>query len=536
MDFYSHLKQTQDNVSITENGAIGYKTTGKELTDFFFKVSSFRNLKDIELEQECDKLVKSADPYLLKLAFYIRDAREGLGERRLFKQMMNALIKANFEGKKEFFQNVITKWIPLYGRYDDLFLFMDTPYELDMMGFIQDTLVSDLKNLAEGKPITLMAKWLPSINASSKESKKLGRTVARALDLTERDYRKTLSKLRAYNNVVEIQMCAKEWGAIDYNKVPSKANIKYKNAFLRNDEERRRQYLNDLVRGVDKEGKEVKINSTVNTPHEVLHMYNHIDWSWWGDRSTLVSPYDEAVEQLWKNLKELPGLKDTIVVRDDSGSMTSTINGTRVTAYEVATALGIYCAEHNTEAYKNKIISFSQTPKYLDFSDSSKYGSLHSKYAYLVKHSEVANTNIKAVFDLVLKTAVENKLPAEELPAQILIISDMEFDSCGGRSCGISLFNQIASDYAQYGYKLPKLVFWNVCGRTGTIPCKQNDAGVILVSGFSQNVLNLVNRGETDPYISIVKELDTERYSDIPLYAKLDTRVKKEKYKSPLEK
>ena len=144
------------------------------------------------------------------------------------------------------------------------------------------------------------------------------------------------------------------------------------------------------------------------------------------------------------------------------------------------------------------------------------------------------NTIEKMVIES-LKNVGWKYIPAEELPKQIIIISDMEFDSFG-RGCNISLFSQIANDYAQYGYKLPKLVFWNVMSRTGTIPCKQNEAGVILVSGFSQNVLNLVNRGETDPYISIVKELDTERYSEIPLFKAKLGRNKKSDYISPLEK
>lgn len=525
-DFYSKMKSTQDNTSITENGAVGYKTTRHALADFNFKVASYRSdmakgVKDFK------DVLNEGEEFVLKYLFYLRDAREGIGERDLFRATLIEFVKANFENKDEII-DLIIKETPEYGRFDDLLSLMGTAYEGKVVDFFKAQLKQDFENYKANKSISLLAKWLPSENASNSETVHLARKLIKAFGTTPRDYRKTLSALRAYLDVVEVKTCSKDWEGIDYNTVPSKANIKYADAFLRNDETRRRQYLSDLNRGVDKDGNVVKINATVNTPHDVLHMYASTDR--WGYRMSLKS-YDETIEQLWKNLKQVPGLKDTIVVRDDSGSMTSTIGNTNISAYEVATALGIYCAEHNSEAYRNKIITFSETPRYLDFSDEKHFGSLHSKYEFLLKHSEVANTNVEAVFDLILATAVENKLDASELPAQILIISDMEFDSCcyagnnrgsywyGHRDNGVnvSLFSNIANKYAQYGYKLPKLVFWNVNSRTGTIPCIQNEAGVILVSGFSQNVLSLVNSGKTDPYDALIDELGKERYANIPL-------------------
>ena len=519
-DFYSKLNATQSNVSITENGAVGYKTTSHALVDFNFKVSSYRSNLNQGLA-DFKKVLAENESYVLKYLMYLRDAREGIGERDLFRVCLSEFIKSSFKDKDKII-DIIIKSTPVFGRFDDLFVFIDTSFESKVIDFLKAQLKTDFINYKAGKPVSLLAKWLPSENASSLETKTLARKLIKAFGTSPKDYRKTLSALRKHLDVVEIKACAKDWEDIDYNTVPSKANIKYADAFLRNDETRRRQYLADLNAGVDKDGNVVKINSTTNTPHDVLHMYSASKgWYQLG-----LKAYDETIEQLWKNLKEVPGLKNTIVVRDDSGSMTSTIGNTNVTAYEVATALGIYCAEHNSEAYKNKIITFSRNPRYLDFSDPKKFGSLHSKYKFLNEHSEVANTNVEAVFDLILKTAVENKLDASELPAQILILSDMEFDSCAcanGIYLGshnratVSLFSHIAAKYAQYGYKLPKLIFWNLNSRTGTIPCTQNEAGVILVSGFSQNVLNLVNSGKTDPYEALIDVLDKERYESIPL-------------------
>lgn len=514
-DFYSKIGNTVDNVSVTENGAIGYRTTNHAMLDFNFKIASYRkNLKQAAADFKA--VLADNEAYALKFLFYIRDAREGVGERDLFKTCLKVLVESKSVNVDAVIETII-KETPEYGRWDDLFVLLDTKYAGLVYDTIKAQLAADFENYSKNKSVSLLAKWMPSENASAKETKRLARLFITNLGTTPKVYRTTLSTLREYLKVVEVKTCAKEWADIDYNAVPSKANIKYASAFLRNDETRRRQYLSDLTRGVDKEGNKVKINSTVNFPHDVLHMYaGHTGWY-----SVSLKSYDETIEQLWKNLKDCEGLKDTIVVRDDSGSMTSNIGGSNVSAYEVATALGIYCAEHNSEAYKNKIITFSESPRYLDFSDERHFGSLHSKYEFLLKHSEVANTNVEAVFDLILMTAVENKCTQEEMPKQILILSDMEFDYCSSSNrrshVDMSLMSHIAQKYAQCGYKLPRLIFWNLNSRTGTIPMKENEAGVVLVSGFSQNILKLVQSGKTDPYEVLLDGLKVERYENIPL-------------------
>ena len=355
-----------------------------------------------------------------------------------------------------------------------------------------------MKNNAQ---ITLLAKWMPSINTSSKETKEMAKEFCMDFKWSEKRYRKNLSELRKYLKVTERQMSLNEWKEIDYEAVPSLANLRYKDAFLRHDEERRKEYLDKLSKG------EAKINSSVNFPHDVVHKYTSTRY-WCGRYYTL--KYDETLEQLWKNLKQIDGLKDTLVVRDDSGSMTNHVGNSNVTALEVATALGIYCAEHCRDSYKNKIITFSETPRYLDFSDKT---TLCDELIYLYRHSEVANTNIRAVFQLILKTAIDNKLKQEDLPKQILIISDMEFDQ--GASYIGNPIEESQVEYKKYGYTVPKLIFWNVNSRTNTVPIKTNELGVYLLSGFSPNVLNILSDGLDNQFEALIKELD-KKYKDVP--------------------
>ena len=337
--------------------------------------------------------------------------------------------------------------------------------------------------------------------------------------MTERKYRQMLSKLRKYLKVVEVDMSSKNWSGINYEAVPSRANLIYNKAFLRNDEERRREYLGKLDKG------EVKINASTLFPHDIVHKYTL-------GRQRVPIAKDSAIEAMWKALPDMvQGHGNTIVVADGSGSMTTNVDPkSSVTALDVANALAIYFAEHSSGQFKDKYITFSEQPKLVDFSHCD---SLHTKLQMALAHNEVANTNIEAVFDLILNTAIRNHMRQDEMPADVLIVSDMEFDRCA--TCGAAdailpgvyfhssrrtapdqrLFEVIAKRFADAGYKMPRLVFWNVDSRTSTIPVKENDLGVALVSGFSVNVVKMVMSGKTDPFECLLDILNSERYAPI---------------------
>lgn len=514
MSFMNAVRQTLNNeynVSITENGAVGYKTTGKELLDLNFAVASLRKMPDKEVAKRFMKAFCENQVLAVKWLFYARDARQGLGERRLFRVVLADLVKSNPE-----MVIPVINLIPEYGRFDDLWCLLDDNESADIIYQLVDKqLNQDWENMSAKKPISLLAKWMPSINASSAKTKEYGKKLCKALKMTEREYRKALSKLRAYLDVVEVKMSDKNWSEIKYEAVPSRANLIYNNAFLRNDEARRREYLGMLENG------ETKINASTLFPHDIVHKYMNGDM--WTAR---LKAKDATIEALWKALPDtVKGCGNTIVVADGSGSMTTTVdNNSCVTALEVANALAIYFAEHSSGQFKDKYITFSERPQFVDFSNCK---SLHDKLQKAMTHNEVANTNIEKVFDLILTAAINNHMHQEDLPANILIISDMEFDSCA--TCGANtrsysygsnrpskkLFDVIAQKYAAAGYKMPRLVFWNVNSRTGTIPVKENELGVALVSGFSVNVAKMVMSGKTDPFECLLETLNSERYAPV---------------------
>lgn len=518
------LKENIDeinNVSITENGAVGYRTTGKALLDLNFAVSSMRNETEKEIIRRFYVAYNENPVYAIQWLFYVRDVREGLGERRLFRVIIKALANCKqYDAEDNITIDIVkalinSNSISEYGRWDDVLCLLDTPVKDNVISIIKSTLASDVASMKENKKITLLSKWLPSANASSKETKRYAKIIISSLGITEKEYRKTLSRMRSYIKVVEVDMSAKNWTNINYSTVPSRANLIYNNAFLRNDEERRREFLEALKSG----NENVKINAGVLYPHDIVHKYINPNEFW---SNYYLTETEETVEQLWKALPDMVNGNDTtLVVADGSGSMTSIIGNTSVSCLEVANALAIYFSERAKGEFKNKYITFSEKPQLVDFTGCK---SLLDKIQVAIKHDECANTNIEAVFNLILTTAVNNKMTQDEMPKNILILSDMEFDSCVTMNTvdswslnkpTNSLFDKFKKSYEQAGYKLPRLIFWNICSRTGTIPVKENELGVALVSGFSPNIVKMIMGNSLDPYALLIEVLRSPRYESI---------------------
>lgn len=498
-DFLDQMKATlmgEDyNVSVTENGAVGYKTTGKALLDMNFMVSSMRSMsvKGVEalFSAACSEDLKAAVVWL----FFARDREQGMGERRMFRICLRYLARE--------FPDIIRKcllFVPFYGRWDDLWCLLDTRLKTDVLELTKRQLTDDMKAVVHEQPISMLAKWMPSLNTSSKDTRNNAEIIRSHLGLSPKYYRKILTRLRSRLNIVETSMSSGEWDKINYSAVPSRANLIYNDAFLRHDEQRRREYLGKVEKGDE------KINASVLFPHDVLHKYT--------DGFNIASREDPAVEAMWKALPDMTAGKETcgtIVVADGSGSMTAHIGTTNISALEVANALAIYFAERLNGPFRDKYITFSLSPQLVDLGGAS---TLLGKLNIAMEHDEVANTDIMKVFMLILETALHSRLPQDQMPSNILIISDMEFDMATVTHQE-HLFEDIRKKFESAGYKLPRLVFWNVMNRSATIPMRQNSLGVALVSGFSPNIARMVFSGELDPYKNLMETLNSARYTQI---------------------
>ena len=497
MSFMEKLNNTLNNrTKLTENGALGCETSGKALVDLNFSVSSLRSKSEKEIIRLFIRAFYEDRVLAVKWLFFLRDVRGGLGERRTFRIIIRYMAGS--------FPDTVNALVPImaeYGRFDDLLCLLDSPAEEKVMSTLKAQLYEDIENMQNGRSVSLCAKWMPSANASSSESAKTAAKLQSFFGLTAKEYRKLLSALRAYLNVTETYMSAGRWGEIDYTSVSSRANIIYRNAFLLHDEERRKAYL-DAV-----QNNEARIHAGVLMPHEIAVQYTSRN-----PYSLKINAEDAALEALWQNLPDtVSGAENVLCVVDGSGSMLCPVGG-GTTALHVSNALGIYFAERLSGAYRNKFITFSSSPKYVDISSCR---TLKEKLELAFSNNDCTNTNIEATFDLILETAVRNSLKQNELPQTVLVISDMEFDAAMFRTKSEALFDTIRNKFLLRGYIMPKLVFWNVNSRTGVIPVRENKLGVGLVSGFSVNVCHMVLSNELDPYACLKKILDGERYRKV---------------------
>lgn len=509
MGFIDEIKKviaTDYQYTYTENGAKVYSSTGSALLDLNYATSSLRSADVAEVIARFAKAFAEARELAFKWLFFAGDVRKGMGERRLFKCCLWYLSEVE--------PDMTRRLLPLiaeYTRWDNLFVLLHGALASDVCALIKARLEADEDAMRKGEPASLLAKWLPSVQTKNQDDKAALEVLLAYFGLKKSEYRKRLSALRSYLKITERLMSDGKWDKIDYSAVPSKANLTYSNAFFNHDEERRQDFLRKLNAG------EEKINAEVLFPYEILHRYFS------GAKRSLLygNNYfnkmlkDVTIENLWRSLPDyVNGGKGTLCVLDGSGSMFSFVGKTELFAYEVALSISLYFAERATGEFKDKFITFSEEPRLVDLSGCS---CLLEKAVVTCDYSEVADTNIEAVFDLILSAALACKNPSD-VPDNILIISDMEFNDCACNDKGdrvlddAVLFDVIADKYAAAGVKMPRLIFWNINSRTKGVPVRVNEKGLAFVSGFSPSVCKMVLSSELDPLKCLTDILNGERY------------------------
>ena len=340
--FIEGLKGELDSKTMfTENGALAYQTAGgdgKCLVDFNFAISAMRGWDETKIADAYAKAYYENPEVALRYWAFCADCRGGLGERRTSRIIFDWLVKNQIETAKK-----LVKLIPEYGRWDSLVMLIDSPIKDTVVEIIAEQLRSDLVACREGKSFSLLAKWCPSENTSSKNTRNLATIVRKALEMSPKQYRKMLSELRMGLNIVERSISSGKWSKVDYNAVPSKANVLYRNAFMKHDKERRNKYLELLKSGDDT----VKINSSQSFPCDLVHKYIMNSGYIY---SVEVSNYDETIEQMWKALPDYVNGRgnNVLVVADTSGSMTMRIGGGSMSSWSVAQSLAIYFSERSS--------------------------------------------------------------------------------------------------------------------------------------------------------------------------------------------
>lgn len=497
MNSFMNNLEANTNYTFTENGALAHKSTLNPVYDLFALGSAYRTRSD----EDCIVLFMKAydeNPELaLKCLFWIRDCRGGAGERRFFRVVYHYLCE--IEDKNAWFN---LKNISEYGRWDDLiYIALGTKFQDAAFEILKKQLGLDI----QCKTPSLCAKWIPSENASSTKTKAAANAFRKYLGMSHKQYRKMLSILRERINIVERLMSENRWDEIEFDKIPSKAGLVYKNAFARRD-------IIAKKYETFAKSKDTKVNAATLYPYEVVAKV--IDnWGNWNPRSWIGTDVDRAmINKYWENLPDyLNGepMKMMCVV-DTSGSM---CGNSAAAPINIAISLGMYCAERLGGPFKNHYISFSSRPQLIettgiDFCD--KVGRIYDT-------NLCSNTNLAATFDLLLETA--KKSDPEDIPETIVVISDMEIDymSTGqwSEKTTQTEMEKIKAKWRAAGIKCPKLVYWNVNARHDTIL----DAGpdVSFVSGASPTIFKQVLTGKTG-WDLCLEAIDSPRYERIKLF------------------
>ncbi len=483
-----YLKQ-EANKTFTENGAATLRTTHSDCLDLFATVGALRRESEEEITDRFMRAFSEDKDIAVKLLFFTRDVRGGLGERRVFRAILKWLAESEPQTVRKNLQ-----YISEYGRFDDLLVLFGTPAEKDMLKFIKQQLDHDLAALANGEEVSLLGKWLPSINASNKDAVAMAKKIARYLCMDDATYRKALVRLRAHIRIIENNLREKDY-TFDYEKQPSKAMFKYRNAFARNDGERYNSFLNNVSTG------EAKLNVDTLMPYEIISPFFRV---------AVNDTERKSINTTWKSQKDYGNGENALVVIDGSGSM---YGGADPIPATVALSLGIYFAERNTGAFKNHFITFSENPKLVEI----KGVDILDKVRYCHSFNEIADTNIQKVFELILNAAKKNCVPQNELPKRLYIISDMEFDCCT-RGASVTNFEYAKQLFEDAGYHLPEVIFWNVASRNRQQPVTKNEQGVSLVSGCTPRLFSMIADGSVSditPYDFMMSVLCSERYEKI---------------------
>lgn len=481
MNFAEAMK-FEGRKTYTENGATAYNSTGEACLDLFGTIGALRKRPTSEVESLFVEAFKENPLMATKILFYARDIREGCGERKVFRDLIKYLAKYH---KEAIIPNL--DLIGVYGRYDDLYALIGTPVEDEMWVAMKKQFEEDVDNYKKGNAISLLAKWIKTPDASSKATRELGIKTSIKLGYKVYDFKRILRNLRKHIDIVEAHMSAKEWDKIKYSEVPSRAMLIYRNAFMKHDTNRFAEFTAKAVNG------EEKINSSTLYPYDIVE-------------KVFRNEYDDTLEAQWRQLPNyVEEGTNAIVMADVSGSMSGRPMATSI-------GLAMYFAERNIGAYHNMFMTFSGNPTIVNL----KGETLQQKVKFLERADWGMNTNLERAFEKVLKIAIDNHIPQEEMVKSIIVISDMEIDYCADRSW--SFYDAMKRRFAEAGYDIPNIVFWNVDSRNNVFHADAHRKGVQLCSGQSTTTFKQLMAciGMT-PMEMMEKVINSERYSAITI-------------------
>lgn len=482
MDFANAMKE-EGKFTRTENGAVALNTTSDARLDLFGTIGALRDADENRITTLFSEAYAQDKLFATKIIFYARDIRCGLGERKTFRTIIRYMAEHHPEALRPNLD-----LIGAFGRYDDLYELIGTPLEDDMWKTMKNQFEEDLKNLNEGKAISLLAKWIKTADASSTETRKLGILTAQKLGYPVYNFKRIVRNMRKQIGVVESLMSSGKWNEIKYPEVPSRAMMIYRRAFAKHDPDGFSEFINKADKG------EVKINASTLYPYDIV------------EKILYGRENNKVLEAQWKALPDyVEQGTNALIMADVSGSMYGRPMATSI-------GLAIYFAERNTGAYHNLFMTFSSNPQIVTL----KGETLFQKVNNVGKADWGGNTDLKAAFEKALDIAEKNNISQEEMPKAIVVISDMEIDYCGNKNW--SFYDKMESKFRKAGYVIPNIIFWNAESRHDVFHADATRKGVQLASGQSVTVFKQVlqNLGY-NPIEAMENIINSERYDCITI-------------------
>lgn len=501
-----------------------------------------RGLEVSEIRRVIKTAFTSSDKdYLLDfivMAFQTRDVRGGKGERDVaFHMFMTIMLE-----KPNLVESLI-RLIPEYGCWKDMWkLWMlaensSTNIQESIINVVKWFYFEDLSKLdksAGNTPkLSLLGKWLPREGSKyDKIAKKLADVFypdVAVVDDRLRLYRKECFRLSKALGVIEQKMCGKRWKEIWPEAVPGRLMMKARKAFLNeirvqkkgrdgqdvNDEpslrfpnsldrmECRTNFLWHMEQVLD--GKAAVNAVNVLYPHEIVAKF----WNAGGNR--FPKSEENLLQAQWNSIRDAAkaqgGLRGIVPMSDFSGSMSGI-------PMMVSMALGVLLSEINHPAFADYLLGFDSNPSWISFKGMT---SLLQKIKYAQRFAQGTSTNFQGACDVILRRLVEYKVPSEEAPRDLLVLTDMGFDEANRFGVNWETHIQsIRSRFSAEGYEAPRIVIWNLRAEYKDYHARADEEGVVVLSGWSPAVLKAIQKGGISvrtPYQGLRQLLDDTRYN-----------------------
>jgi len=453
------------NYTTTTNGAKQHSTSNDVCVDLFSKIGSMRHWDRRDILEYFERAFEHNPELATRITYWARAARAGSGERKTFYTILDEIARISPD-----FITDNARTLAEIGYWKDLMRYCD----------IQGVLSAFARAIKDGD--RLANKWAPRKGEIAKKLRD-------ELGYTNKEYRKWLKK---HSDTVETKMSNNKWDDIKYSSVPGSAMRRYSRAYNRNDSQRFEDWKNDET---------TKTSVSATYPHQIFKV---------------IEQDEKLAEKMWRDLPDYIETEEIILpMIDVSGSMYGK-------PLEVAIALGMYLAEKNKSEFKDRFLTFSERPQIVKI-DNTK--TLAEKINSISEADWGMNTDFEKAYTKILDLATKHDVDPKSMPTMLLCLSDMQFDESGNG--GLHL-DDIRDKYETHGYKMPKLVFWDLNAYTGQ-PAECSDENVAMVSGFSPSIMKaILNAEEFNPIDVMLEAVEPIKLDYTNLKPELDIDYNRE--------